>query len=510
MTITAQTPWRHLGAVPFAVWQRRITDAGGTAAVARFPVWLALGDDSALALAMLGRESSYASDYDAIPEAKRNPWNLQIAGVGLTFASYVEAAEAWRSRLYDPRYKQGIYTRTVTIADLIGVYAPASDGNDTEGYIRKLVADINRNGFDPPVTTPSTPAEPAEQEPAMSTYNYDNGVEPPWVDVLVAESRKFAGYIDPTQHFIAACVIHSAYGGLEGTTGWFKGGNALTDTMVGNSFDGAALDGQIRRFNDAYGPRYSWSSGPVNNPIEDAAKFLEIFGPNPEVVNMYTTAMERSCAAVTATNPVTEKEHAARCAWIAWHANRYGKRVKERTGKDGFTCDTFPLIPGENNRSFLIYHGEISAGKRQTCPDPYVRQTIDRMIADVRTILAGWQKGASTIPPQVPPDQMPEYAKPLVVPELQAYTSEDTAPAFTIVNGQTFIFVSDRVRATEEIPRRRTAEMDAPVIGPPIEKGLEFAVNWLVWASDGNPWYLTPFWTRVPAAATQRIQDKAQ
>lgn len=344
----------------------------------------------------------------------------------------------------------------------------------------------------------------------MSTYNYDNGVEPPWVDVLVAESRKFAGYIDPTQHFIAACVIHSAYGGLEGTTGWFKGGNALTDTMVGNSFDGAALDGQIRRFNDAYGPRYSWSSGPVNNPIEDAAKFLEIFGPNPEVVNMYTTAMERSCAAVTATNPVTEKEHAARCAWIAWHANRYGKRVKERTGKDGFTCDTFPLIPGENNRSFLIYHGEISAGKRQTCPDPYVRQTIDRMIADVRTILAGWQKGASTIPPQVPPDQMPEYAKPLVVPELQAYTSEDTAPAFTIVNGQTFIFVSDRVRATEEIPRRRTAEMDAPVIGPPIEKGLEFAVNWLVWASDGNPWYLTPFWTRVPAAATQRIQDKAQ
>lgn len=51
MTITAQTPWRHLGAVPFAVWQRRITDAGGTAAVARFPVWLALGDDSALALA---------------------------------------------------------------------------------------------------------------------------------------------------------------------------------------------------------------------------------------------------------------------------------------------------------------------------------------------------------------------------------------------------------------------------------------------------------------------------
>ena len=28
-TITKDTPWRHMGAVPYAVWKQRITDAGG-------------------------------------------------------------------------------------------------------------------------------------------------------------------------------------------------------------------------------------------------------------------------------------------------------------------------------------------------------------------------------------------------------------------------------------------------------------------------------------------------
>lgn len=342
-------------------------------------------------------------------------------------------------------------------------------------------------------------------------YNYDNGVRPPAVDIKVTEGNKFAGYISPTNHFIAGFVIHSAYGSLEGSTQWFQGGNALTDLMVGNSFDGAALDGQVRRFNDAYGPRYSWSSGPVSSPIDDAAKFLEIFGPNPEVINMYTTAMERSCGSIVATNEVTEKEHKARCAWIAYHANIYGKRVKDKTGKDGFTCDTFPLIPAENNRSFLIYHGEINAGKRNTCPDPLVRKTIDRIVADVRVILAGWQKGTTTIPPQVPPDQMPTYAPVKPIPELQAYRGKDAdaVPAFVRVGNDTFIFVSDRVKATKTTPRYQTANTAGLKIGPDIEAGTEFAVNWLFFDEKGIGWYISPYETRVVQADTERIKDQA-
>ena len=395
-----------------------------------------------------------------------------------------------------------------TIGDLNNRWAVDRD-NDYGGKLAERANAIVAAIPDPPVDTPSSPPEPIPGEGEPVAYTYDNGVRPAAVDIKVTEGNKFAGYINPADHFIAGFVIHSAYGSLEGSTQWFQGGNALTDLMVGNSFDGAALDGQVRRFNDAYGPRYAWSSGPVSNPIDDAAKFLEIFGPNPEVVNMYTTAMERSCGSNVATNEVTEKEHKARCAWIAYHANLYGKRVKARTGKDGFTCDTFPLIPGENNRSFLIYHGEINADKRQTCPDPLVRKTIDRIVADVRVILSGWQKGTTTIPPQVPPEQMPEYAPAKPIEALQAYKDKDAAPAYVKVGSDLFTFVNDRVRATKQTPRYQTANVDGEKIGPDIEKGLEFAVLWLFWDEKGIPWYVSPYWTRVLAADTERIADAA-
>jgi hypothetical protein len=359
---------------------------------------------------------------------------------------------------------------------------------------------------DPPVEVPTTP-----EEPIPVAYNYNNGIVPPWLDYKVSEAAKYAGYIDPADHFIAACVVHSAYGTLEGTTGWYQGGNALTDTMVGNSLDGARLDGQIRRYNDAYGNRYAHSSGPVSNPIDDAAKFLEIFGPSPSAINMYTTAMERSCGSTVATNPVTEKEHASRVAWIAYHANRYGARIKAKTGKDGLTCDTFPLVTTENNRSFIIYHGEVNAGKRQTCPDPHVRATIDRMIADVRTLLAKWQKNADTIPPQIPPDELPEYAPVKPIVSLQAYKEDDKdiAPAIVQEDGKTYVFVNDRVEAIRDTKRRQTAEGDAKAIGPDIAKGTQFAVLWLFQDADGTPWYLTPWWTRIPVADTKRVKDAA-
>lgn len=366
---------------------------------------------------------------------------------------------------------------------------------------------------DLPVTVPPgedpEPIPPGEGEPM--TYNYDNGIVPPWVDFKVSEAAKYAGYIDPIDHIIAALFLHSAYGGLEGTTEWYQGGHALTDAMVGNSFDGAKLNGQLRRFNDAYGNRYAWSSGPTKNPIEDAAKFIELFGPDPECINKYTSACERSCAAVVATNPVTDEEHHSRCLWIAYHANRYGKHLKSTTGEDLFTCDTFPLIPSQNNRSFLIYHGENNEDKRETCPDPHVRATIDRIVADVRVILSGWQKGTTTIPPQVPPAQMPTYAPVKPIDALQAYKGKDAdaVPAFVKSGTDTFIFVNDRVRATKATPRYQTANVDGGRIGQDIAKGEEFAVLWLFWDEKGDPWYISPYWTRIRTADTERIRDAA-
>lgn len=448
MTITAQTPWRHLGAVPFAVWQRRITDAGGTAAVARFPVWLALGDDSALALAMLGRESSYASDYDAIPEAKRNPWNLQIAGVGLTFASYVEAAEAWRSRLYDPRYKQGIYTRTVTIADLIGVYAPASDGNDTEGYIRKLVADINRNGFDPPVTTPSTPAEPVEQEPSMATPVFGRVPHPLYQNRIVTSSR---AWDDLGPRTIRAAVWHRMYGTLWGTDSYFRGAavtKALTDYGVGvAATDGAQQAGALLRWNDPNGRRAPWASGPVNNPTGDAVPFLDRYGVNG--INRDAVSIEISGNGDTA---LDAKARATVVALTAYYADQYG-----------VPWDAFPAVPGED-RSFVMWHGEIYDGKRNSCPGAVVMAATDGMIDEIKVILKRYQAASAPVDPADP-----VYAKP-----------QPPAKGDSIVNGRIFLAHAHTYTTKAAVVPRIYADPGSDPTGPRIPKGTQVTTSHVV------------------------------
>ena len=279
MQVSSSTPWRHMGRVPYAVWRSKIMGAGGLVEAAQQDVWEACGDDSALMLEFLHAESSYASDFAAIPAAKRNPWNLQIAGQGLTFTTIREAALAWRDRLYDPLYKQGIYLKTNTIADLIRTYAPASDGNDTEGYIRKVVAGINANGFDPPVTTPATPEVPVEETPVALTFG--RVPHPPYQQRLITNST---AWNDLGKRTIRAVVWHRMYGTLWGTDTYFRNeaaGKALTDYGVGvEATDGAANAGVILQWNDPTGRRSPWASGPVSNPIDDGAKFVALYGTN--------------------------------------------------------------------------------------------------------------------------------------------------------------------------------------------------------------------------------------
>lgn len=348
--------------------------------------------------------------------------------------------------------------------------------------------------------------------PPMVSYDYSRGKKPPTVSYPVAENKKYAGYINPADHWVGIFFIHSAYGLLEGTADYMAAGNALTDAMVGNGADGAALDGTVYEFNNPYGNRFCHASGPVVNPIEDAAKFLELFGPDKGVINSHGTALERSNYANRSGPVVSEKEHRARVMRIAWHANIYGKYLFDTTGEHQFTCDTFPLIPAQNNRSFLAYHGEANEGKRETCPDPAVRATLNRIIADVRVVLSEWQKGTGEIPP-VTEEPMPTYPPVKIIDALQAYKDKDAAPAFVKVGADTFVLVNDRVRATKATPRYRTADVDAAAkdnrIGPDITAGSEFAVLWLFEDEDGRAWYITPYWTRVLVADTKRISDAA-
>lgn len=294
MTITRDTPWRHAGAVPFAIWTKRITDAGGLSEYAEYEVWAALGDDSALALEQLEAESSYASKFRKIPADWWNAWNLQIAGVGLKFDSALEAAQAWRARLYDPNYKQGVYLKTTTIADLIYRYAPPEDGNDTEGYIAGLVAGMNRNGFDPPVTTPATPEEPVEQETDLPT---PESIKPPFIVAPVTKRSDGQGFNYGTRAPIVGLVIHETQG-LDSGKGYQKFFSCLTDTSCkqygicadGERCQNALVDwlidqqGQLFEYQDPYDTnRIPWASGGAennSNAIGRAinAKYRQLYG----------------------------------------------------------------------------------------------------------------------------------------------------------------------------------------------------------------------------------------
>ena len=433
--------------------------------------------------------------------------------------------ETWFSTVWLPKVKSKAMPKVEKVTDLGLRYVENGDQRATwswedgkvpqNTYGKKLVNRMGELGLSypdqvtGPVSPPPVPSEPSGQ----ITYNYNNGVKPAnTVLYYVAEGQKYAGWIPPDDHWVGIVFIHSAYGYLDSTSRYFAQGHALTDSMVGNMLDGAALDGEMREYNNPYGNRYCHASGPVNNPIGDAAKFLELFGPNPGVINMYGSAIERTCHPVTGAGAVTEKEHKARVMRIAWLANNYGKYLFNKTGKHQFTCDTFPLIPSQNNRSFLAYHGEANAGKRDTCPDQNVRATLDRIIADVRVILAGWQRGTTTIPPTVPPEETPEYAEPKIINSIVAYKDTEDAvnppPAIVIDGGNTYIFVNDRVEAIRNIKRRQTAEEDAEVIGPVIPKSTQFAVLWIFQTDDGTPWYITPWWTRVKVADTRRVSDQ--
>lgn len=316
-TITRDTHWRHAGRVPFAVWQKRINDAGGLSEAAQYDVWLALGDDSALALEMLRAESSYASNFDKIPASKKNPWNLQIAGQGLSFPTIQAAALAWRARLYDSLYKQGIYTRTNTIYELISTYASRSDGNDPEGYSDKVAAGMNRNGFDPPVTTPSTDPEPIPGEGAPMAQPIDL-IKDYLVEAPVTKQYPGQGYSVGSRN-IVGLVEHETQGVMTGPDRqrFFScpNGERCNDALV--DF-GIAQNGKIYRFQDPFTTnRIPYASGGSASAITQTARKATAQMGNPAGgVNAIYAAVEIEKNRGAAMNPAQIEATARLLAYI--------------------------------------------------------------------------------------------------------------------------------------------------------------------------------------------------
>src|SRR5690606_33094638 len=73
--------------------------------------------------------------------------------------------------------------------------------------------------------------------------------------------------------------------------------------------------------------------------------------------------------------------------------------------------ETFPLIPSEGNRSFVIWHDEFTRGSGKLCPFEVVKAETNDLIERARDVLRRYQVGER---PAEPPSPQPE---PSIYPE---------------------------------------------------------------------------------------------
>jgi hypothetical protein len=299
---------------------------------------------------------------------------------------------------------------------------------------------------DPPVEVPTTP-----EEPIPMPITFGNVPHPTYQNRIIQNST---AWNDLGKRGGKCVVWHRVYGSLWGTDGYFRGeasGKALTDYGVGvSATDGAGQAGVILMWNDPFGRRAPWASGPVNNPIGDGAKFVNLFGVN--AVNRDGVSIEIS--GTSGSTAVDAKARASIVALTAYFADQYGK-VLAAKGKQ-FDWTTFPIIPSEDNRSFVCYHGEFYDGKRTSCPGPVVEGLTNTMLAEVKALLKQYQE-ADTVP-DVPTD--PVYATP-----------KPPAAGDSIVNERIFLAHAQEYTLKADVTPRIYADVGSDPTGPVIAKG---------------------------------------
>jgi len=332
-----------------------------------------------------------------------------------------------------------------TIGDLNRRWAVDSD-DDYGGKLAKranaLVAAMT------PVTTPSTGPEPVEQEPSMATPVFGRVPHPLYQNRIVTSSR---AWDDLGPRTIRAAVWHRMHGTLWGTDSYFRGAavtKALTDYGVGvAATDGAQQAGALLRWNDPNGRRAPWASGPVNNPTGDAVPFLDRYGVNG--INRDAVSIEISGNGDTA---LDAKARATVVALTAYYADQYG-----------VPWDAFPAVPGED-RSFVMWHGEIYDGKRNSCPGAVVMAATDGMIDEIKVILKRYQAASAPVDPADP-----VYAKP-----------QPPAKGDSIVNGRIFLAHAHTYTTKAAVVPRIYADPGSDPTGPRIPKGTQVTTSHVV------------------------------
>jgi hypothetical protein len=195
---------------------------------------------------------------------------------------------------------------------------------------------------------------------------------------------------------IRGVVWHRMLGTLLGTDGYFRGeaaDRALTDYGIGVGTDGAN-DGVVFKWNDPRGRRSPWANGPVSAPYGDGKAFVDRYGVNASQRDLVSIEISGQ-----QTTPLTEKSRQAIAHLTAYWADQY--RVP---------FDQFPAVPNEN-RSFVIWHEELTYGTGKRCPFEVVKDETNALIERTRAILQRHQTSGEPmpVPPTVPPPAGIDY-----------------------------------------------------------------------------------------------------
>lgn len=183
---------------------------------------------------------------------------------------------------------------------------------------------------------------------------------------------------------ILGVVLHRMLGSLWGTDSYFRFDyvNALTDYGIGvAATDGTANAGVILKWNDPWGYRSGWASGPVSAPYGDGATFVAKYGIN--AVNRRLVSLEISG---NQTTPIDNDSFAEIVHFIAFHADQAGISWQE-----------FPYYK-VTGMSFLFYHDEFCFGSGKRCPFEVVKSLINTIVAAVKSVLRRYQETAVSVP----------------------------------------------------------------------------------------------------------------
>lgn len=383
------SPWRDLGNTDrgsFAAAVSRTWDGRGVSPMAgeAAAVWEAVSQAglARLAAAVLWMErknDSWKRDY-GLDATFRNPFAMKErrdgSGGWARYGSYRAAAADWAARLLDP---SGPYARTATVAELVHVYAPGSDGNDEARYVAVIAAEVDRLPFEGP--GPAVPAEPTLDP--WRPYPW-----PAMVRMIVPKPWEGAGFDRCAfrRPLVRGFCTHITDGGgtIEGirdlfATGGQRQGDALTDLVIGR-------DGRIGLLNDWRDPnwggtRAGWANGGVDGLEGDGVAYYRKF---PDInVNLV------SC------------EHIA-TAGQAWTDAMIAASIEVRTAlmqELRVPASSYPVRP-EWGVSSEQQHRNFAT---KSCPaEPYISTVSKVVLREVRARLAAWQGSGAGDAPEVP------------------------------------------------------------------------------------------------------------